>query len=190
MSLDQFIRNLNIYFNFTVFLTSDLKSPSRDPLSSPELDDSTDSFSDISTFDNEEMNEDEVLENRCFRELEMQKSLLQESDSEIVVQSVDIVVDAFLTDQDTLDCSIRKKIRQYQQEINSSQLGWTKLNLENDLYILSALLIEWIEGLKLPVLGLASFEIIVVLYKQPETCMRKLHEASFSCYALLFGVHY
>lgn len=138
-----------------------------------EMEDSTDSFSELSTLDGEEMSEELLLENRCFQELEIQKNFLQEADREIIIQDIDIAVDALLKDFDTLDNATKKRIKQYQHEINSSQLGWAKLPLENDLYILAALLFEWIEGLKLPVLDMKGFETIVIFFKQPETCFHK-----------------
>lgn len=122
------------------------------------------------------MSEELFLENRCFQELEIQKNFLQQADNEIIVQDIDSAVDALLQDPHVFDNSTKKKIIDYQQEINSSHLGWAKLPVETDLQVLAALLFEWIEGLKLPVLGMKSFEIIVVFYKQTETCFQKLSE--------------
>lgn len=164
-----------------IFLSSDLKSPTRDlsSPSSPNPSELGDSYSELSTLDGEEMSEELLLENRCFQELEIQKNFLQEADREIIIQDLNIVIDALIKDPDTLDGVTKKKIRHYVQEINSSQLGWAKLPLENDLYILAALFFEWIEGLKLPVLGMKDFEAIVVFFKQPEICFQKFSEVVY-----------
>lgn len=187
-----------MYFS-DIFLTSDLRSPTED-ITSPsspnpsELGDSTDSLSELSTLDGDELNEELLLENRCFQELEIQNKFLQEANKEIVIQDVDVVIDALLKNSDSLDHATKKRIKQYQHEINSSQLGWAKLPIEEDLYVLAALLFEWIEGLKLPILGLNHFETIVVFYKQTEACFRKITKVNFCnenglkfdvCYSLL-----
>lgn len=171
---------LYIYFA-DIFLSSDIKSPTRILLSpsssnASELGDTTDSFSELSTLDGEEINEELILENRCFQELEIQKNFLEEADKEIILQDVSVAIDALLTDSDGLDNLQKKKIRQYQQEINRSQLGWAKLSIENDLYILAGLFYEWVEGLKQPVLGMKNFESIVIYYKHPEFCFQKFLE--------------
>lgn len=164
------------------FLTSDLvKSPSSDELllSSPsknpsESDDPNDSFSELSTLDGDELNEELLIENKCFQELETQKTFIQKQNQEdIIVQDINIVVNGFKTDVKKFDILTRKKIRQYQNDINTSQLGWVKLSLETDINILIGLLFEWLENLKQPILKRDYFEHIVTLYKQVELCLQK-----------------
>lgn len=144
-----------------------------------EMGDVTDSFSDLSTLDGDEMSEELLMENKCFQELETQKSFAQEQEEEIVIQDINVAVNALLSDSEKFDYNTKRKIKQFQHEINSSQLGWAKLSVETDLNILAALLFDWIESLKLPVLKMENFETIVVLYKQPELCLQKFNVVSF-----------
>ncbi|KAJ8955324.1 hypothetical protein NQ318_003417 [Aromia moschata] len=163
----------------TLFLNPDLlKSPSNETSapSSPnpsEMGDASDSFSDLSTLDGDEISEEILIENRCFQELETQKSFAQEADDEMIIQDISVAIKALLTDLEDLDAATKKKIKQIEQDINTSQLGWMKLSLETDLDVLSALLLEWLESLKTPVIKMEDFETIVVLYKQPEACLQK-----------------
>ncbi|CAH1121425.1 unnamed protein product [Ceutorhynchus assimilis] len=151
--------------------------------------DLSDTFSEISNLDGEALGEDFLLENKCFQELETQKKFCQDSVEEVlVVQSVDEVVNALLQDFDSFSYDTKRKIRQYENEINSTKLGWMRLSVETNLNILASLLFEWFEGLKTPILQLEHFENIVVMYKQPEECFHKigLEECYLIEYILLF----
>lgn len=136
-------------------------------------------MSDIGTLDGDEIDEEELnvlTENKCFQDLQTLKSFYEEMSSEesIIIQDINVAVDALIySDYSTLDLERRKKIRKYQNEINSSGFGWTKILVETDLNILSILLINWIEGLKEPVIKRDDFENIVVFYRKVEVCFQK-----------------
>ncbi|KYB29622.1 protein tyrosine phosphatase domain-containing protein 1 isoform X1 [Tribolium castaneum] len=179
--------------NSDSLFSNELKSP--EEISSPsspnpsENGDPSDSFSELSTLDGDEIREELLIENRCFQELETQKCFNQEmSEESIVIQDINVAVDALLLDYSTLSNEIKKKVRQFQIEINSSQVGWAKLAIETDLRILAMLLFEWIESLKHPVMKREFFENIVVNYKQPEVCFQKFpaEEGYFMEYLLRF----
>lgn len=160
-----------------------MKSPSEETslATSPnpsENGDPSDSFSELSTLDGDEISEELLIENRCFQELETQKCFSQENEESIVIQDINVAVDSLLKDYSSLTNDTRKKIRQYQIEINTSQVGWAKLAIETDLTVLSMLLFEWIEGLKQPVIKRDMFENIVIHYKQPEICFQKFPAVS------------
>uniref|UniRef100_A0A6P7GF31 Protein tyrosine phosphatase domain-containing protein 1-like n=1 Tax=Diabrotica virgifera virgifera TaxID=50390 RepID=A0A6P7GF31_DIAVI len=164
-----------------IFLSSDLVQSPTDDISSPsspnpsEMGDVTDSFSELSTLDGDEMSEELLLENRCFQELETQKSFAQEQgDEDTVIQDISLVVNALICDPDSLTGATKKKIKEYQHQINSSQIGWARLRVETDINILGVLLFDWIESLKLPIIKMEDFENIVVHYKEPELCIQKL----------------
>jgi hypothetical protein len=141
--------------------------------------DPSDSFSELSTLDGDEISEELLIENRCFQELETQKCFNQDlTEKSVAIQDINVAVNALLLDYSTLTNETKKKIKQYQVEINSSQLGWSKLAIETDLILLSMLLFEWIEGLKHPVIRREGFENIVVHYKQPEICFQKFSPVS------------
>lgn len=148
------------------------------------MDDDNDSFSEISTLDGEELSEELLLENRCFQELENQKNFVQDQvEDKPIILDVNEVINALLTNTDTLENATKRKIFQYQHLINSSQIGWASLSIETDIDLLAALLWGWLEGLKTPVINMESFENFVVNYRQPELCLQKLalvsHETTF-----------
>ncbi|KAF2883896.1 hypothetical protein ILUMI_22281 [Ignelater luminosus] len=151
-------------------------SPSEceDPADSSQF---SDSYSDLSTLDGDEIREeiDEQLlsENKCFQELQTQKSF-EENLSPKEIYGISDVVTALLVDYENIDEQSKQIILQYEMEINSSQLGWARLKAETNMTILTVLLFEWIENLKLPVLGKENLETIVIHYKQPETCFKKI----------------
>ncbi|KAF7287427.1 hypothetical protein GWI33_001400 [Rhynchophorus ferrugineus] len=158
----------------TIFLNVQMEPSSPTSPNLSENGDLTDSFSDISTLDGDDINDDLLLENRCFQELETQKSFAQDhNDEEIIIHDTQEVINSFITDYSKHDNEIRRKIRLYQNEINCSQVGWLRLAVETDVDILVALLLEWLEGLKVPVMKLEHFEQIVVMYKQTEACFQK-----------------
>lgn len=132
---------------------------------------------DLSTLDGDEIREeiDEQLlsENKCFQELQTQKSF-EENLSPKEIYGISDVVAALLVDFENIDEQSKQIILQYEMEINSSQLGWARLKSETNLTILTVLLFEWIENLKSPVLGKENLETIVVHYRQHETCFKKI----------------
>lgn len=60
-------------------------------------------------------------------------------------------------------------------ELNTSQLGWSKLNLETNVLVLIGMLFDWLETLKSPILNMEDLENIVINYKQTELCFFKLN---------------
>lgn len=168
-----------------LYLSTDLKS-STDDISSPldqnssENGDLCDSFSELSTLDGEEISDEMLIENRCFQEIETQKEFNKEiDDHSLDLQDTNVVVSSFLTDFSEASIDLQKQTRLYQLMINNSQVGWSKLNVETNISVLTLLLFEWIEGLKQPVLRRDNFEDIVIHYKQPEICFQKFPPVSF-----------
>ncbi|CAH0562649.1 unnamed protein product [Brassicogethes aeneus] len=156
-------------------------SPTNDTYSAPsspnpsESGDISDTFSEFSTLDGDDMGEELLLHNSCFKKLEIKRNFLQDQPAEdFNTQDATSLVDALLVDYHELGVPYRRAIRQYQNQINNSQLGWLRLSRETNLKILAALLYEWLENLKTPILTLHSFENIVILYKQTDACFRKI----------------
>ncbi|XP_022915218.2 protein tyrosine phosphatase domain-containing protein 1-like [Onthophagus taurus] len=133
--------------------------------SSPHPSDCSDTFSDLDTDD---INEDLLAENKCFQELENENLLWEPQ--QIMIQDVRIVENALLVDFSTLDGEKRKEVRKLQTDINNSQSGWLKLEVETDLIVLCSMLHDWIESLKEPIITTNDMENIVINYKQPELC--------------------
>lgn len=128
----------------------------------------------IKELDTEELNEGSLSENKCFQELETQKSFNQEkSDFDDTIVDVREIAEALLIDEANLNAEIKKLSKQLQIDINHSQIGWKKLSMERNPLILSILLFDWLEGLKMPILNRESLETIVIFYNQPDVCLSK-----------------
>jgi len=84
------------------------------------------------------------------------------------------VVQALLTDHNMLSDGIRKHIKQYKVDLNHRQSAWTRLQVEKNLYVLTGLLYDWLEHLRLPVLSRDDLSYIVILGNNPEACLKKL----------------
>lgn len=130
-----------------------------------------------------------LLENKCFKELESEKSYRKNS---VVnpedVKGVEEIADALLIDVNDLSREETAHLLQIEQEINMSQMGWRKIDSENNVYVLAALLFDWLETLKVPVLGLGHLEQVVRHYNEPEVCFEKfdIDDAFLVEYLLLF----
>lgn len=120
------------------------------------------------------MNEELLLQNNCFKKLEIKRKFLQEQNLEDCnTYDATSLVEALLMDYNELGSDYKKIIKQYQHQINNSQLGWLKLSVEKDLRILAGLLYEWLENLKTPIISIHCFEHIVINYKQADVCFQK-----------------
>lgn len=62
----------------------------------------------------------------------------------------------------------------FQSDLNHRCTAWQRLELETNLELLSALLFEWLEGLKHPLLDVDSLSYIVVWSSKPQRCLGKL----------------
>jgi protein tyrosine phosphatase domain-containing protein 1 len=100
---------------------------------------------------------------------------------------VDDVVQALLADHNTLSDGIRKYIRQYKVDLNHRQSAWTRLQVEKNLYVLTGLLYDWLEHLRVPVLSRDDLSYIVILGKHPEACLKKLDLVSYHFYYFLLA---
>lgn len=124
--------------------------------------------------DSDELNDDILVENRCFQELETRKTILNDPiTDQYDVCDIETMVEALVIDASDLSTEEKKHIKQIKIEINCSQSGWMKLNKETNVRLLAILLYDWLECLKSPPVGPQYLEHIVVLYKQPEICFQK-----------------
>lgn len=153
--------------------SSEILSVSSPPISPnpSENGDQSDSFSEL---DSEDINYESLLENKCFQQLETNKSFDDEKNQlDIPIRDIREVAEALLIDSTTLDMETKKIIKDLENDINNSQIGWRKLEVENNLFVLTSLLYDWIESLKTPILSRDNLEIIVINYKQPDVCLSK-----------------
>lgn len=64
-------------------------------------------------------------------------------------------------------------MRHFQSDLNHRYTAWQRLELETNLELLSALLFEWLENLKHPLLDVDSLSYIVVWSSKPQRCLGK-----------------
>ncbi|KAK5639261.1 hypothetical protein RI129_011753 [Pyrocoelia pectoralis] len=151
----------------------------------------SDSYSDLSTLDGEELKADvqELLlnENKCFQELLTQKQKENVDPLKEIYDATDII-SFLLIPFDNSDSKFAETILEYETAINESQFGWKQLKTETNIAILASLLFDWLETLKTPVLGKDDLENIVINYKQTEQCLSKfdLEEACLTEYLVNF----
>ena len=93
---------------------------------------------------------------------------------------VEDVVQALLADHNMLNDGIKKYIKQYKVDLNHRQSAWTRLQVERNLYVLTGLLYDWLEHLRVPVLSRDDLSYIVILGNHPEACLKKLDLVSYN----------
>ncbi|XP_047505955.1 protein tyrosine phosphatase domain-containing protein 1-like, partial [Pieris napi] len=84
------------------------------------------------------------------------------------------VYEAFLSDHQNLPQEKQKYIKQLRIEINQRREAMSKIDEEEDPNILSALLFEWLEGLKQPVLDKEDLSNIVCRSTNVNSCIMAL----------------
>ncbi|CAK1543597.1 unnamed protein product [Leptosia nina] len=84
------------------------------------------------------------------------------------------VYDAFISDRQSLAEDKVKYIKQLQNEINQRRDGMGMIDEEEDPIVLTALLFEWLEGLKHPVLDKEDLSNIVCRSTNVQTCIMAL----------------
>ena len=98
-----------------------------------------------------------IQENVVTRELEKQNSLeKQKAVESIPTCDVDQIFEALMmpyADLLATDEPSRIIFTGYKMDLNNRGASWSKLDTETDIGVLSALLFEWLEHLKAPILG-------------------------------------
>lgn len=137
--------------------------------------------------DGEDLSEDIIMENRCFQELETQKSFESEMQTfPLEIYNVNTVANSLIIDFASLDQERKQLVKDLQYNINNSSVGWKRLDLETDVNALAVLLYDWIEHLKYPVLDQDNLETIVIHHNQLEICLSKFDMVSCSLQLLMF----
>eukprot|EP00095_Tigriopus_kingsejongensis_P006903 snap_masked-scaffold126_size328755-processed-gene-1.1 protein:Tk06903 transcript:snap_masked-scaffold126_size328755-processed-gene-1.1-mRNA-1 annotation:"protein tyrosine phosphatase domain-containing protein 1" len=78
--------------------------------------------------------------------------------------------------------------RQYRMDLNHKVSAWDKLETESNLFVLTALLLEWLEHLKAPVLNKDGITYIVIRCDNIDAALRKL--PIHVCYILEYVVRF
>ncbi|CAG5055298.1 unnamed protein product [Parnassius apollo] len=81
---------------------------------------------------------------------------------------------AFILDHQSLPDDKQKHLKQLRNEINQRREAMDKIYDEEDPMVLSGLLLEWLDGLKQPVLNREDLSLIVARANNTEHCMMAL----------------
>ncbi|XP_076229638.1 uncharacterized protein LOC116423884 isoform X1 [Nomia melanderi] len=117
----------------------------------------------------------DLIDNDCYKEIQSHidlKAAAQNAAFESV--STEEAIRALIRDNATLPDKTKKRLQNYQADLNNRSTAWQRLQLETDLDVLSGLLFEWLETLKRPLLDIDSLSYIVVWNSRPQRCLEKL----------------
>ncbi|CAB3368050.1 Hypothetical predicted protein [Cloeon dipterum] len=113
-----------------------------------------------------------LQDNQVFQELSSQIDLRQAAvDENEPTGAASDVADAILADHS--DDQFRKQVKQIRIELNARYSTVDRLKVETDARLLAALLFEWLEHLKAPVVTKEELSAVVVRGEHPDLCLRK-----------------
>ncbi|XP_026666794.1 protein tyrosine phosphatase domain-containing protein 1-like isoform X4 [Ceratina calcarata] len=131
-------------------------------------------FSD-STFLGDGIHEQDLTENDCYKEIQSHIDLkVAAENTSLEIVSAEQAIRALVRDNATLPDKTKKRIQNYQMDLNHRSSAWQRIQMETNLDILSGLLFEWLETLKHPLLDVDSLSYIVVWSTKPQKCLEKL----------------
>ncbi|XP_076285133.1 uncharacterized protein LOC143211384 isoform X1 [Lasioglossum baleicum] len=117
----------------------------------------------------------DLIDNDCYKEIQSHmdlKAAAQNAAFESV--STEEAIRALIKDNATLPDKTKKRLQDYQADLNHRSTAWQRLQMETDLDVLSGLLFEWLETLKRPLLDIDSLSYVVVWGSKPQRCLEKL----------------
>ncbi|XP_015606539.1 protein tyrosine phosphatase domain-containing protein 1 isoform X2 [Cephus cinctus] len=121
----------------------------------------------------------DLYDNDCYKEIQSHLDLKAAAQTETFrAFSTEEAVKALLCDHTSLAEEQKKRLRDYQIDLNNRQTAWQRLELETDLSLLSGLLYEWLETLKRPVLDLEDLSHIVIWSSKEQECLHKLQTST------------
>ncbi|CAK9812688.1 Protein tyrosine phosphatase domain-containing protein 1 [Anthophora plagiata] len=116
-----------------------------------------------------------LTDNDCYKEIQSHIDLkVAAQNAAFDTVSTEEAIRALIRDNATLPEKTKKRLQDYQIDLNHRSTAWQRLQMETDLDILSGLLFEWLETLKHPLLDVDSLSYIVVWSSKPQTCLEKL----------------
>nr|XP_012142877.1 PREDICTED: protein tyrosine phosphatase domain-containing protein 1-like [Megachile rotundata] len=117
----------------------------------------------------------DLADNDCYKEIQSHMNLQAAAKNAAVeTVSTDVAIKALIRDNALLADKTKKRLQDYQMDLNHRSTAWQRLQMETDLDILSGLLFEWLETLKHPLLDVDSLSYIVVWSSKPQQCLEKL----------------
>ena len=119
-----------------------------------------------------------LSDNRVTQELSSHNHLEQAKRRETLpIYSGAEVYQALLQRSTNLEEDWQKQLKQYQTDLNYRMSAWDRLATETNLNILSALLLQWLEHLKTPVIDKDNITYLVILCGNLEKAFKRLPTA-------------
>ncbi|CAD1476371.1 unnamed protein product [Heterotrigona itama] len=117
----------------------------------------------------------DLVDNDCYKEIQSHMDLkVAAQNAALETVSTEEAIRALIRDNVTLSDKRKKRLQNYQMDLNHRSTAWQRLSMETDLDILSGLLFEWLETLKHSLLDVDSLSYIVVWSSKPQRCLEKL----------------
>ncbi|XP_006609605.1 protein tyrosine phosphatase domain-containing protein 1-like [Apis dorsata] len=117
----------------------------------------------------------DLVDNNCYKEIQSHMNLKAAAqNTTLQTVTTDEAIRVLIRDNAILPEKTKKRIQDYQMDLNHRSTAWQRLQMETDLDVLSGLLFEWLETLKHPLLDVDSLSYIVVWSSKPERCLEKL----------------
>ncbi|XP_071564050.1 uncharacterized protein [Temnothorax nylanderi] len=120
------------------------------------------------------IHDQDLLDNDCYKEIQSHMDLRHVSRNDYEKVTAEEAIKALIRDSASLPDIIKKRLQDYQIDLNHRCTAWQRLELETDLELLSTLLFEWLENLKHPLLDVDSLSYIVAWSSKPQRCLGKL----------------
>ncbi|XP_059490961.1 protein tyrosine phosphatase domain-containing protein 1-like [Neocloeon triangulifer] len=112
-----------------------------------------------------------LQENECYQELSSQIDLRQAAAKEDLKGAAGYVADALLADHSKEP--LRKQVKQIRIDLNSRYSTVDRLRVECDAQLLAAVLFEWLEHLKIPIITKEELSAVVVRGENLSICLKK-----------------
>ena len=82
--------------------------------------------------------------------------------------NTDNIVEAILADHTNISEELKTKISQHKVNLNHGMSSWTSVQSENNLTVLTGLLMDWLEHLKTPIINQDNLSNIVIYSSKPQ----------------------
>ena len=116
--------------------------------------------------------------NRVTQELSSHNQLQQAKRREILpIYSGEQAYQALLQRSNQMEEDCQRQLKQYQTDLNYRMSAWDRLATETNLNILSALLLQWLEHLKTPIIDKDNITYLVILCGNLEKAFSRLPTA-------------
>ncbi|XP_025267437.1 protein tyrosine phosphatase domain-containing protein 1 isoform X1 [Camponotus floridanus] len=120
------------------------------------------------------IHDQDLLDNDCYKEIQSHMDLRNVARHDYETVTAEEAIKALIGSSASLSDPVKKRLNDYQSDLNHRCTAWQRLELETNLEVLSILLFEWLETLKHPLLDVDNLSYIVAWSSKPQRCLAKL----------------